>query len=205
VKQSLMARVAVEQALRAPVGPLPARGPRPRWFPWVAGAVAAGLAAFFSAGFVASRYEARLGRMARETSSLRERLLAQESALRTELASANRVVELLRDPVTRVIPLRGAGPAPEAAGRLVWHASAGGHLYVTGLPPLPADRTYELWAISGSTPRPSGLFTVDTRGSGGVRVDPAPEGPRVDVFAVTIEPAGGVPAPTGPIVLASAK
>jgi anti-sigma-K factor RskA len=38
-----------------------------------------------------------------------------------------------------------------------------------------------------------------------VRVDPVPEGRPVDVFAVTIEPAGGVPAPTGPIVLASAK
>jgi anti-sigma-K factor RskA len=207
VKRSLMARVAAEQSLRAPVAPLPApaRGPRPRWFPWVAGAVAAGLAAFFSAGFVASRYEARLGRMARETAALRERLLAQESALRTELTSANRVVDLLRDPVTRVIPLRGAGPTPEAAGRLVWHAAAGGHLYVTSLPALPADKTYELWTISGSTPRPAGLFTVDARGSGGLRVDPAPEGRPVDVFAVTIEPAGGVPAPTGPIVLASAK
>jgi len=27
----------------------------------------------------------------------------------------------------------------------------------------------------------------------------------VDVFAVTLEPAAGVPAPTGPIVLASTK
>ena len=167
--------------------------------------MAAGLAAFFTAGFVASRYEAEIGRVARETSALRERLRAQEAALRAELASASRVAELLRDPGTRVIALRGAGPAPEAAGRLVWHATAGGHLYVTSLAPLPADKTYELWTISGSTPRPAGLFTVDAKGAGGVRVEPVPEGTSVDVFAVTIEPAGGVPAPTGPIVLASSK
>jgi len=40
---------------------------------------------------------------------------------------------------------------------------------------------------------------------GGLRVEPLPEGTSVDLFAVTIEPAGGVPAPTGPIVLASSK
>jgi anti-sigma-K factor RskA len=36
-------------------------------------------------------------------------------------------------------------------------------------------------------------------------VEPVPGGGAVDVFAVTVEPAGGMPAPTGPIVLASAK
>ena len=115
VKQSLMARVAAEQARRTPPAPALARAARPRWFPWVAGAVAAGLAAFFTGGFVASRYEAEIGRMARETSVLRERLSEQEAALRTELASANRVVGLLRDPGTHVIALRGAGAG--AGGR----------------------------------------------------------------------------------------
>jgi len=33
----------------------------------------------------------------------------------------------------------------------------------------------------------------------------APDGQPVKVFAVTLEPAGGVPAPTGPMVLASAR
>lgn len=205
VKQSLMARVAAEQARRVPPAPMAPRAARPRWFPWVAGTVAAGLAAFFTGMFVAAQYEKEIGRVARETSALRERLREQEAALRAELASASRVVELLRDPGTRVIALRGAGPIPEAAGRLVWHATAGGHLYVTSLPPLPADKTYELWTISGSTPRPAGLFGVDAKGTGGVRVEPVPGERPVDVFAVTIEPAGGVPAPTGPIVLASSK
>jgi anti-sigma-K factor RskA len=204
VKQALMARVAVDRARSAPPA-LATRPGRPRWFPWVAGAVAAGLAAFFTGMFVAARYEAELGRVARETGALRERLRQQEAALRVELAAASRVLELLRDPETRVVPLRGTAPAPEASGRLVWHAAAGGHLYVTNLAPLPADKTYELWTISGGTPRPAGLFAVDPRGAGALRVEPVPGGGPVDVFAVTVEPAGGVAAPTGPIVLASAK
>ena len=167
--------------------------------------MAAGWPPSSPAGFVASRYEAQIGRVARETSALRERLREQEAALRAELDSASRVVELLRDPGTRVIALRGADPAPGATGRLVWHATAGGHLYVTDLAPLPEGKTYELWTISGKTPRPAGLFNVDAKGAGALRVEPVPSGDPVDVFAVTIEPAGGVPAPTGPIVLASAK
>jgi anti-sigma-K factor RskA len=205
VKQALMARVAAEQGRGAAPAAGRARTPRPRWFPWVAGAVAAGLAAFFTGMFVAARYEGEIGRIARETVALRERLRGQEAALRTELAAATRVIELLRDPDTRVVALRGAGPLPEAAGRLVWHARAGGHLYATGLTPLPADKTYELWTISGGSPRPAGLFGADAGGAGALRVEAVPGGRPVDVFAVTIEPAGGVPAPTGPIVLASAK
>jgi anti-sigma-K factor RskA len=204
VKQALLARVAVERARGVAAPPPPAR-PRPRWFPWMAGAVAAGLAAFFAGMFVAAHYERELGRVVRETGALRERLRQQEAALRVELAAASRVVELLRNPETRVVPLRGTAPAPAAAGRLVWHEAAGGHLYVTNLTPLPADKTYELWTISGGTPRPAGLFAVDARGAGTLRVEPVPGGGAVDVFAVTVEPAGGMPAPTGPIVLASAK
>ncbi len=204
VKQALMARVAAEQARR--VTPVQrAHPPRPRWFPWVAGAVAAGLAAFFTGMFVASRYEAEIGRVARETSALRERLRQQESALRAELAAASHVVELLRTPGTHVVGLKGAGPASGAVGRLVWNDAHGGHLLVTSLAPLPADKTYELWTITGGTPRPAGLLAVDARGVGGLRVEPVPGGGPVDVFAITVEPAGGVPAPTGPIVLASSK
>ena len=178
---------------------------RPRWFPWVAGAVAAALAAFFTGMFVAARYEAEIGRVARETSALRARLHGQEATLRQELAAANRVVDLLRDPATQVVVLHGAGPAPEATGRVVWRASAGGHLYVTRLAPLPEGKVYELWAISDDRPRPAGVFAVDATGGGGLRVDTAPGSGPVDGFAVTIEPAGGVSAPTGPVVLASSR
>ena len=49
--------------------------------------------------------------------------------------------------------------------------------------------------------RPAGVFKVDASGRGTLRVDPT-GGPAAK-FAVTLEPEAGVPAPTGPIVLAS--
>jgi hypothetical protein len=175
-----------------------------RWIPWVVGtAVATIAAAFFTGMFVAARYEARLGQLARETSALRARVAREEAARRDQLAAANRVVDLLRDPATRVVVLRGLAPAPGAAGRMVWNDRVGGHLFVSNLPPAPPDKAYELWTIGGGPPRPAGLLELDAAGRASHSVEPMANGEAVQVFAVTLEPAGGAPAPTGPMVLAS--
>ena len=195
VKTGLRQRVVADgRARRAPA--------RASWVPWAAatGAVAA-LAALLTGGFVASRYEARLGQMARETAAVRERLQRNEAALREQVAVYRNAVELLRDPATRVFELRGAGPSPEASGRLIWHDTAGGHLFVANLPPAPAGKAYELWTLGGAAPQAAGTFQVDAAGRATHRVQPA--GGPSSKFAVTLEPEPGVAAPTGPIVLAS--
>jgi anti-sigma-K factor RskA len=186
VKEALLGRVAAD-------GSRAARRTRAGWWRWgLATAAAAVVVAFFTGMFVAARYEARLGQMAREVAALHQRLAATEN-----------MVALLSDPSTRVIALRGAGPSPDAVGRLVWHEARGGQLFVSNLPPAPAGKAYELWTISGGQPSPAGVFQVDASGQASHPL--APSGRPVDVFAVTLEPAAGVPAPTGPIVLASAQ
>jgi|RhiMetdeSRZDD1v2_1073273.scaffolds.fasta_scaffold03581_13 anti-sigma-K factor RskA len=201
VKAALLARVAADTSRPAT---RPARRPERRasWVPWAAAtAAAAVITAMITGGLVASRYEARLGVMARETAAARERLQREEAALREQMAAYRSAVDLLRDPATRVVELQGTGPSPEATGRLVWHATAGGQLYVANLPPAPAGKAYELWTIEGPAPRPAGLFQVDASGRATHRVEPT--GGATPKFAVSLEPEAGVPAPTGPIVLAS--
>ena len=149
------------------------------------------------------RYEARLGQMARETAAVKERLARNEASLREQAALYRGAVELLRDPATRVVDLRAQGPAPAAGGRMIWNDVGGGHLFVAGLPPTPAGKTYALWTIVAGTPRLAGLFGVDAGGRGILRIAPASTGAAARVFVVTVEPEGGVPTPTGPIVLAS--
>jgi hypothetical protein len=197
VRAALLARVAADE-------PPPARRPASRasWVPWAAATAAvAAIAALITGGVVAARYEARLGQMARQTAAVRARLQADEAALRAEVAVYRSVVELLRDPATRVVELRGAGPSPEAVGRMVWHDRAGGHLFVARLPPAPPGKAYEMWVLGGAAPRPAGVFQVDASGRATHRIEPA-EGPPAK-FAVTVEAEAGAPAPTGPIVLAS--
>jgi anti-sigma-K factor RskA len=171
------------------------------WLRWAAAtAVAAAAAAMFVGTWVAVRYEARLGQMARETAAVREHLARNEAALQEQVAFYRSAVEMLRDPATRVVDLRGQGPASSASGRMLWNDASGGQLFVAGLAPAPAGKTYELWTIADAAPKPAGLFAVDAQGRAVHRVA-AERG--VKVFAVSLEPEGGVPAPTGPIVLAS--
>jgi hypothetical protein len=142
-------------------------------------AVVAG--AGLTAVYVATRYEARIGLMVRET-----------------LAQRDHTNDLLRDPATRLMDLRGR---PPASGRVVWNEARGGLLLVSGLAPAPVGKTYEAWTMAAGTARPAGVFDVDMRGRASHAL--AVTGGAVDAFTVTLEPDGGGRAPTGPTVLAS--
>jgi len=103
-----------------------------------------------------------------------------------------------------LVQLAGLEPSPGAQARLFWNpVTRTGVLFTTGLPFIPREKIYELWAIAGKEVLPAGVFTVKTGGRALFRLPPLPEGLRFDKFAVTVEPAGGVPKPTGPMVLAS--
>ena len=173
---------------------------------WIVGTAAvAVVASAFTGAFVAGRYEARLGQMARELAATRQRLRLEIAGLNDQLAAYRSATELLRDPAAQVVTLRGRGPSPAASGWMVWNPAAGGQLFVANLPPAPPGKAYALWTIGERAPRPAGVFQVDAEGRTAHRVEPVEGGKPVKVFAVTLEPARGVPAPTGPTVLASTK
>ena len=68
---------------------------------------------------------------------------------------------------------------------------------VPNLPPLPPGRVYQVWVVTAQAPVSAGLLTPDASGGGSVYFEtPVDILPPVAV-AVTLEPAGGVPAPTG--------
>jgi len=196
VKEQLLERIAASEGTRR-------RAPaRSGWWRGVAIAAAAGIAgAWLAGGYVAARYEIQLGQMARETVALRSMLRRAQATLNEQVALYRGAVDLLRDPATRVVELHGQGPASAAAGRVIFHEKSGGYVFVANLPPAPAGKAYEVWTISGPTPQAAGVFQTgsDGRGHHAIAADTGP----VKVFAITLEPAGGVPAPTGPMVLAS--
>lgn len=116
------------------------------------------------------------------------------------------VINLLRDPSTRDLPLYGAGPTPKAAGRFLWNEAGEGHIFVTNLPAAPEGKMYAVWTIAkGSSPRYVGAVKTDASGQGGLHINVGPTDRPVETFAVTLEPVGTTAGPTGPIVLASSK
>jgi anti-sigma-K factor RskA len=101
----------------------------------------------------------------------------------------------------RRVELRGQAPGLDASARAFWSPARGVIFAGTRLPALPRDRVYQLWMVTESAPVSVGLLTPDTEGqSVAVTPPPAVTG-RVVALAVTLEPAGGVPAPTGPKIL----
>jgi anti-sigma-K factor RskA len=75
-------------------------------------------------------------------------------------------------------------------------------LRVIGLAPPPPGKTYELWWITKQKgPEPAGTFTTEADKEAVAKVDAPPTGERVMASAITLEPAGGVPKPTGVMYL----
>jgi anti-sigma-K factor RskA len=193
VKVALMTRIAAEpgrQPSTAVVTPL-----RPRRVLWPivwAAALAAGIAAITVGLSVSASYEKRL-----------QALAGEAAALKSDIDREREFIAMLRDPSTDIVALAGLPPAPAARARMFWNERGGGFLVTAGLPVPPPGKTYQLWAIAGkNAPVSAGVFGVDAKGAGGLRVPPLSGVGRVDVFAVTLEPAGGLPAPSGQMYLA---
>ena len=114
------------------------------------------------------------------------------AALEREQAAA----AVLADPDARSVAL------VEGDGRLVVGSGGEAVLVVDGLGPAPEGKTYELWvSAQGEDPVPAGLFP----GSDGreVALVDGPVGSG-EVVLVTIEPAGGVDAPTTEPIIGTA-
>jgi len=113
------------------------------------------------------------------------------------LKRAQTSAAVLADPGAQSVDLQAG------EGRLVVDADGRAVLVLDGLDPAPAGKTYEMWVVPGGDieqASPAGLFP----GSGGrevVAVDGTVQ--AGDVVAVTVEPAGGVQAPTTQPVVAS--
>ena len=93
--------------------------------------------------------------------------------------------------------MRLGGPSDDAIGAML-PTDEGGVFVVHGLDDPPSDHTYQVWLIDDDQPISAGTFDPAS-GVGGLQTDHSLDG--VDGVAVTVEPEGGSPAPTGVQVL----
>ena len=153
--------------------------------------------------------QARMERQVRGLEAERERLkqrvevLSQEvGRMQADVQRARLALQVIAAPGVQTVNLGGLGPSPGARGRTYVSPSTRDALfYAFDLPALPADKTYELWFIAAGKPVAAGTFDVDPRGTGTVRVERVTDASQIQAWAVTIEPRGGVPQPTGAMVL----
>jgi hypothetical protein len=147
----------------------------------------------------------RLASLASDNTQLGAQLEEQRrsvAGLREALDAQARVLRMVAGPRTLTAALAPRGKASGSGAVIVDAASGDVAVIAAGLGPAGADRVYELWAVRGSrAPEPAGLFAAETTPTVAHLPRLARPG-EVTAFAVSIEPAGGSPKPTGPIVLA---
>jgi anti-sigma-K factor RskA len=100
--------------------------------------------------------------------------------------------------------MNGLKADPVGFGKIIWDPEKrSAILQVSRLPAVPHDRDYQLWVIKGKTPISAGVFSVSDTTSNFFRIDGlAVTDPReISAFAVTLEPKGGLPAPSGEMYL----
>jgi anti-sigma-K factor RskA len=130
-----------------------------------------------------------------------ERLVADA---RKVAADAQISLVVLTAPDMTRVELAGQAAAPSATARAFWSRSRGLVFTASDLPPLPAGRTYQLWVVTAPAPVSAGLMKPDLNGAVSAIFTSPPNTARPTAMAVTIEPDGGVPAPTGAMYLVGA-
>jgi len=133
--------------------------------------------------------------MEAETARLSRLLREREQ----ELAKAKEDKSMLTAPGSNMAMLGGTEMAKDARARIAYDRQTGRAMLIAdGLPPAPAGKAYQLWFIvEGRPPMPGGVFNTDASGHAEMRDQMPSEGRNAGVFAVTLERAGGVPAPEG--------
>jgi anti-sigma-K factor RskA len=176
-------------------------GRHPRvWPAWLA-AAAMLVAAIMSVVAFQYRQDAARVRGEYQAAVERTRALEQQVAqLQADAATAARTGAVLSAGDLSRIDLAGQPPAPGAAGRVFWSPTHGLVFAATNLPALPPGRVYQLWIVA-DTPISAGIARPGNPGDFNVVAATAAQKETAKAFAVTIEPEGGRPAPTGPMFL----
>jgi anti-sigma-K factor RskA len=166
---------------------------------WAVGVAASFmLAAAFGALWYATR--ADLGATRENIARLEAMVLERDR----QLSAASQETAWIKDPRAAVALLKGPEAPSHARAWLLFNPGTKQALIrVSGLPPLPPGKAYALWAFAGDKPLAAG--TLDVKGDAAAvlalqRQEAFAAEPTR--FAVTVEVAGGVPAPAGEVVLA---
>ena len=133
------------------------------------------------------------------------RLKAEVNQAQAQLQREHAMGELLASPDAHMAKLKGTNVAPGAHAMLAYDKNGHAMLMARGLPRAPAGMAYQLWYIKDNKKMPGKVFTPDAAGNGMIE-DQIPGVARdAAVFAVTLEPQGGVQVPTGSMYLVSSS
>jgi len=104
---------------------------------------------------------------------------------------------------TKTAALAPTAKITKGWGRIKYNSRMGMVCYTGDLPAPPPTKEYQMWIVPEmGSPISAGTFLPASFNDGHMCMAKMPEGVSCKSFAVTVEPMGGMPHPTGPMVLA---
>ena len=143
--------------------------------------------------------------------SLIERLSSQEQeilSLTEEMQANKEALGILQAPHFNVVFMSGTSLSRNSSGKIIWdQENKKAVIMAVNLPVSPSDKEYRLWMINDNISTSVGAFTIGTKKEWesylGVLPLEIEDSVRVGAFAVTLEPKGGQPQPSGEVYLIS--
>ena len=120
------------------------------------------------------------------------------------IARRDSMIAAMTGPDVKVVPLMNQS-ARQPIGRMMWNRASNDWIMVTyNLRPPKPGMTYQVWLVTDDAKISAGTFKPDATGKTMMHARYALDRNALRSVAVTEEPEGGMPAPTGPMVIAGA-
>lgn len=170
---------------------------QPTRFNWYA--IAATLA-FFITG-------AQLVKVTRDNSEMRSQLAAADTfqpasdSMASVVNEKDAMIQAMAGPDVKMVVLADKS-APQPLGRMFWNRATNEWMMVTyGLRAPKPGKTYQVWLVTDKAKISAGTFRPDAQGRTVMHANYALARDALRAVAITEEPDGGMPAPTGPMVV----
>ena len=126
------------------------------------------------------------------------------TALQDSLSRKEAMLEVIRSKSMQMVAMGGMDDTSRY-GKIIWDPERKVAILQVSLPPEPDGMSYQLWVIRDNKPMDAGVFQVSNQvgGDGLYRIEQLVETDKnhINAFAVTMEPKGGMPQPTGKMYL----
>jgi anti-sigma-K factor RskA len=132
----------------------------------------------------------------------RDHIARERDDLSKEMAEWRRQADDIISPKTRIIAMVG-DETPQANAKVVWDTKAQQWaIYIFDLPAPPSDKDYQLWFVTKNAKISAAVFRTDEQGRTVLKLTLPPDAlADLAATAVTLEPRGGSPQPTGKFYL----
>ncbi len=159
-------------------------------------AYAAGLLLFISVA-INVYYYSNYQRVQDELAEMKDQntmLADQYGVIQADFDNLKNDMNIIKSPSYMAVTMKGQPVSPNSIAVVYWDKTTGQvYINANNLPAPEAGKQYQLWALKDGKPIDAGVFDMNGQMQLMKNITEA------DAFAITLEPAGGLPAPSGSI------